>query len=84
MPKVINLSLHIFAISQQKWEMKLIFCLQINTKVFFKLIVSLWVGKARHAQGTQNNKFTIYLQYLKENVKAEVDFSPADKRQRFL
>ena len=24
------------------------------------------------------------LQYLKENVKGEVDFLPADKRQRFL
>ena len=24
------------------------------------------------------------LQYLKENVKDEVDFFPADKRQRFL
>ena len=30
--------------------MKLIFCLQINTKVFYKLIVSLWVCVARHAQ----------------------------------
>ena len=28
--------------------------------------------------------FTISLQYRKENVKDEVDFSPADKRQRFL
>ena len=25
-----------------------------------------------------------YLQYLKENVKDEVNFLPADKRQRFL
>ena len=37
-----------------------------------------------HAQSTQKNKFTISLQYLKENVKDEVDFLPADKRQRFL
>ena len=28
--------------------------------------------------------FTIFLQYRKENVKDEVDFLPADKRQRFL
>ena len=28
--------------------------------------------------------FTISLQYLKDNVKDEVDFLPADKRQRFL
>ena len=38
---------------------------------------------ARHAQSTQNNKFTISLQY-RENVKNEVDFLPADKPQRFL
>ena len=37
-----------------------------------------------HAQSTQKNKFTISLQYLKENVRYEVDFLPADKRQRFL
>ena len=39
---------------------------------------------ARHNQSTQNNQFTITLQYLKENVKDEVDFSPTHKRQRFL
>ena len=36
------------------------------------------------AQSTQTGKFTISLQYLKENVKDEVDFLPADKHQRFL
>ena len=40
--------------------------------------------RSHHAQSTQKNKFTISLQYLKENVKDEVDFLPADKRQRFL
>ena len=64
--------------------MKLIFCMQINAKKFYKLIVSLWVRIARHAQSTQNNKFTISLQDLKESVKNEVDFLPANKRQRFL
>ena len=39
---------------------KWIFCLQINTKVFFKLTVLLWVSVSRHAQSTQ----TISLQYL--------------------
>ena len=60
------------------------FCLQINTKIFCKLIVSLWVCIARYAQNTQSNKFTISLQYLKENTKEEVDFLPADKLQKFL
>ena len=63
--------------------MKLFFCLQINTEVFYKVIVSLWVCIARNAQSTQN-KFAISLQYLKENVKDEVDFLHADKHQRFL
>ena len=64
--------------------MKLIFCLQINTKNFYKLIVSLWVCIDRHAQSTENNKLTISFQYLKENVKDKGDFLPPDKHQRFL
>ena len=53
-------------------------------KVLYKLIVSLWVYLARHAQSTQNNKFAISLQYLKENVNNKVDFLPTDKHQSFL
>ena len=34
---------------------------------------------ARHAQSTKNNQFTISLKYLKENMKDELDFLPADK-----
>ena len=48
------------------------FCLQINTKVFYKLIVSRWFCLASHAQSTENNKFTISLQYFKENVKDDL------------
>ena len=70
-------------IFRKSWEMNLIFYLQINSKVFYKLIVLLWVCIARHSQSTQN-KFTISLQYLKENMKNEVEFFPADKCQRFL
>ena len=43
-----------------------------------------WVCVAKHAQSTQNNKFAISLQYVRENLKDEVDFLPADKHQRFL
>ena len=64
--------------------MKLISCLQINTKVFSKLIVSPWVCLCRHTKITQNNKLAISLQYLKENEKDEVDLLPADKPQRYL
>ena len=60
------------------------FCLQIKTKVFQELIVSLWVCLARYAQSSQNNNFAISFQYFKENMKDEVDILNADKRQRFL
>ena len=37
-----------------------------------------------HGQSIQSIKFSIYLQYLKENLKDEVDFLPAGKHGRFL
>ena len=43
------------------------------------MTVSLWVCIASHRQSAQNNKFGISLQYLKENVKHEVDFLAAEK-----
>ena len=81
MPKVPKTTLHIFAISPQKHgRMKLIFCLQINKNVFYKMIVSLWVCGARQVQSTKKKKFKVsLLQYLKENMKNEVDFLPAQK-----
>ena len=48
------------------------------------MIVSVWVCVAMHVKCTQNNKIAISLQYLKENMKDEVDFLPPDKHQRFL
>ena len=50
-------------ISRKAWRLKLIFCLQMNRKVLCKLIVffAFWVCVARHAQSTQNSKFTISL-----------------------
>ena len=66
--------MHIFAISPGKH----------GGEVLIKLIVSLLVCVARHAQDTQNNKFSISSQHLQENVNDKVDFSPAGKYQRFL
>ena len=40
------------------------------------MIVSFWVCVARQAQSTKNNQLTRSLQYLKENMKDEVDFLP--------
>ena len=54
------------------WVINFLFCLRINTKIFWKfLIVSIWVFKARHAQSTQNNKFAISFQYLTKKVSGE-------------
>ena len=78
-------SLYILAVSSKKlWRWGWFFWLQINTKVFYKLIVSLWVCIPRHVHSTQNNKFAISLQYLKENMKDAVYFLLANKRQSFL
>ena len=63
--------------------MKLLFCLQINTKIFYKILVSFWVCK-QPCPKYSNNKFTISLQFLKQIGKNEVSFSLADKHQGFL
>ena len=60
---------NIFSI--KAWGMKLSFYLQINTRVFYKLIVSPWVHLARQAQSLKR-------------VRDEVDFLDADKHQSFL
>ena len=75
MPKIPKIrSLHIFAISPEKhWGWSWFFCLNINKKVFFKLIECYWVCIARLAQSTWNNKFTMSLQYVKVNVKDGVN-----------
>ena len=39
---------------------------------------------ARHPQSNQNNKFAKPLQYLKKELRNDVDFLPADKHQDFL
>ena len=59
---------------------KLIFCIKVNTKDFNKLLVSLLRSQAnKFTMIIQNNKFTISLQYLKENLKNELELLPKDK-----
>ena len=48
------------------------------------MVLLFWVFVTRLAQNTQNNKFAISLQYLKENGENEVDFLLGDKQQKFL
>lgn len=56
----------------------MIFCMKINIKVFYKLVGSFLLVMVRHAQGTQNMKFEISLQYLfatsQKIRRDEVDF----------
>ena len=56
----------------------MIFCMKINIKIFYKLVVSFLLVMVRHAQSTQNMKFEISLQYLfatSQKIKRdEVDF----------
>ena len=62
-------SLHIFAISLEKHGggggggggVELLFCLQIDTKIFYKVLISFWVCVSRLAQSTQNEKLAISL-----------------------
>ena len=42
------------------------------------------MGMVKHSQSSQNSKFTMSLQYLKKEVRDEVDFLHADKYQSFL
>ena len=52
----------------------------MNTKVFYKLIEYAGPGMPKLTKITS----AMSLQYLKEKVKNEFDFFPADKRQKFL
>ena len=57
-----------------KVQLKSILVLSLRLSIF--LIV-------KHSQSSQNSKFAMSLQYLKKEVKDEVDFLDADKHQSF-
>ena len=62
----------------------MIFCMKLNIKVFYKLVVSFLQVIARYAQDTQNGRFVIFLQYIKKEGKDETNFFHADKHQTLL
>ena len=64
--------------------MNTISCMNISTKVFYKLVVSFLLVIVRHAQSTQNRKFVMSLQYLKNKGRNEVDVLHADKHEYLL
>ena len=68
-------------ILRKKGVIRLIFCIQ---KVFYKLILWFLMGMVKHSQSYQNSRFAMSLQYLKKDVRDEVDFLLADKHQSFL
>ena len=81
MPKVPKIiSLHIFAVSPEIDCMKLRYGIDFLSadkhKYFLQVDSTLWVWVyiAWHVQITENIKFTISLQYFKENLKDEVEF----------
>ena len=41
-------------ISRKKWVIKFVFCMEINIKVLYKLILWFWVCSTRHVLSTQN------------------------------
>ena len=54
--------------------MKLIFCVQINIKLSYKLRPVILLGMARPAQITQKDKFAKFLKYLEKELRDEVYF----------
>ena len=42
------------------------------------------MGMVKHFQSSQNNKFAMSFQYLKEEFRDELDFLHVDKHQNFL
>ena len=42
------------------------------------------MGMIKHSQSTEISKIAVSLQYLKKEVRDEVDFFHADKHQSFL
>ena len=53
-------------------------------KVFYRLRPSFLVSIARHAQSTQNNKFSLLLQHFRKEESDKVVYLQGDKDQPFL
>ena len=52
--------------------------MQINIKVWSKLILLSLVGVIRHAESIQND-YAVSLEYIKDELNDESDFLDADK-----
>ena len=83
MPKLPKItSLLFFAISKNL--VMLIFLYADKHEGLLQIDSMILMGMVKHPQSPQNSKFAMSLQYLKKEVKDEVDFLHADKHQSFL
>ena len=73
-----------FNISRKKWMMKFIFSVQINIKVFCKMIILFWVCLTRHAQSIQNKRFAYLCNISRKAWQMNLIFLPADNQKSFL
>ena len=79
LPFVINLAkrfqmiqkiLHYFCnVSRKKLGMKITFCMQVNAKVFHKLILSFLTGVTKHNQNTQYSNMLEYIEYIEQHAR---------------
>ena len=70
-----------------KFSYKLILYIDFNTwgaNFFYKLILLLLMGVIKHSQSTGNNKFAIYLEYPKNEVRDGIHFLHADKHKLLI
>ena len=62
----------------------MIFCVKINIKLFYKLVVWFLLVIARQVQSTQSSNFVISLQHFKNEWKDKVGFLHAEKHETIL
>ena len=76
MPKVPNVTSlrYVFNISRKSWGINTTFCMKINNKVFYLLVVLFLLVIARHAQSTKNSKFVMSIQYLKKKGSMKLTY----------
>ena len=53
----------------------------LSINVSYKVILSLLMGMIKYSQSTQSNKFAIFLQYLKKELRNGAHFLHANKHQ---
>ena len=69
---------------RNKWVIKLIFCMQINIQVSYKLILWFWCWWSNIPKVLKIASLQCLHNISKKDVRDEVDFLHADKHQTFL